>query len=303
MAEAVNKVEYTEKLYEYDRIMLEKYQMAKQDVAAKELQLQNELSELEEAEEDLVTQEAQLNALIEEKQATVENFSTQLANAKSKAANYEKQIREQSDKLKQISVAEQAKIAEEAKKKAEEEAKKKAEAAAKKKLAEDEANKKLAEEMKNAVSVGDGTDSKTDADGATQEATPTPTPTPAPSKPAATATGSGIGTDIANYGLQFVGNPYVAGGTSLTNGCDCSGFTQSVYAHFGISIPRSSYSQSEGGVAVDYGNIQAGDILYYGGHVAIYIGNDQIVHASTAATGIKVSSAFYRSIITIRRYY
>lgn len=304
MAEAVNKMEYTEKLYSYDRVMLEKYQLLRQDVAAKELQMQIELSELEEVEEDLEVQEAQLNALIEEKQATIENFSEQLSNAKSKAASYEKQIKEQSDKLKQINAQEQMQMLAEAKKKAEEEAKKKAEEAAKKKLADDEANKKLADELKNAMSAIDKTGQTTEPVAGTDEtAAPAPTPTPEPQKSNVTASGSGIGADIANYGLQFVGNPYVAGGTSLTNGCDCSGFTQSVYAHFGISLPRSSYSQSEGGVAVDYANIQAGDIIYYGGHVAIYIGNNQIVHASTAATGIKVSNALYRSIITIRRYY
>lgn len=311
MAEAVNKVEYTEKLYKYDRVMLENFQLAKQEVADKGAQLQIERTELEEIEEDLKIQEASLNALIEEKQATVENFQDQLANAKAKAASYEKQIKDQSDKLKQINAQEQAKLAEEARKKAEAEAKKKAEEAAKKKLAEDEANKKLAEELAKATNSNNAS---TTTDNITTEETGAaqtdkveevkPQEETAPAKgTSVTATGSGLGTDIANYGLQFVGNPYVAGGTSLTNGADCSGFTQAVYSHFGISIPRSSYSQSEGGTPIEYSNIQAGDIIYYGGHVAIYIGNNQIVHASTAATGIKVSNAFYRSIITIRRYY
>ena len=76
-----------------------------------------------------------------------------------------------------------------------------------------------------------------------------------------------------------------------------------MYSHFGIGIPRSSYAQSAGGTEVSYDEAQAGDIIYYGGHVGIYIGNNQIVHASTVATGIKISSAFYRSIITVRRYY
>ena len=118
-----------------------------------------------------------------------------------------------------------------------------------------------------------------------------------------TASGSGNGAAIANYALQFVGNPYVFGGTSLTNGADCSGFTQSVHKHFGISIPRSSSAQANAGKSVSLSALQAGDIIYYGGHVGIYIGNGQIVHASTAKTGIKISSYTYRTPICARRYW
>ena len=89
--------------------------------------------------------------------------------------------------------------------------------------------------------------------------------------------------------------------TSLTNGADCSGFVMSVYKNFGYSLPRSSYAQSGVGKSVSYAEAQPGDIIYYGGHVAIYIGNGRIVHASTERTGIKTESATYRSIITIRR--
>ena len=114
---------------------------------------------------------------------------------------------------------------------------------------------------------------------------------------------SSLGVAIANYALQFVGNPYVSGGTSLTNGADCSGFTQSVMAHFGISIPRQSDAQGRAGREVSYSEAQAGDIIYYGGHVAIYLGGGRIVHASTEKTGIKTSSATYRAIRSVRRYY
>lgn len=119
----------------------------------------------------------------------------------------------------------------------------------------------------------------------------------------ATVSGGGSGSSIASYALKFVGNPYVSGGTSLTNGADCSGFTWAVYQHFGISIPRQSDAQGRSGKAVSYSDAQAGDILYYGGHVGIYIGGGRIVHASTAATGIKISSANYRPILSVRRYY
>ena len=87
----------------------------------------------------------------------------------------------------------------------------------------------------------------------------------------------------------------------MTEGCDCSGFTSAVYSHFGISLPRTSGSQGAYGTAVSYADAAPGDIIYYGGHVGIYIGNGQIVHASTPATGIKITNALYRSIISVRR--
>lgn len=121
---------------------------------------------------------------------------------------------------------------------------------------------------------------------------------------ATTITGSGRGIDIVNYALQFVGNPYVWGGTSLTNGADCSGFIQSVFAKFGISLPRTSVDQRGAGVEVSGGlaNARPGDIICYDGHVAIYMGNNQIVHASSPKTGIKISNnAAYRPIVAIRR--
>lgn len=126
--------------------------------------------------------------------------------------------------------------------------------------------------------------------------------------PQTEAPASSTGMAIVNFATQFVGNPYVWGGTSLTNGADCSGFTQSVFANFGISIPRTAAAQASSGTPVDLSEIQAGDLLfYYGdsgiGHVTIYMGNGQVVHASNASTGITISDYGYRTPCSARRYW
>ncbi len=116
--------------------------------------------------------------------------------------------------------------------------------------------------------------------------------------------GSEMGAAVAEYALQFVGNPYVYGGSSLTEGTDCSGFVMSVYANFGVSLPHSSAADRAQGYGIDgLENAQPGDLICYSGHVALYIGNGQIVHASNAETGIIVSNAGYRSILAIRRIF
>ena len=122
-----------------------------------------------------------------------------------------------------------------------------------------------------------------------------------------TATGSAKGQNIANFALNFVGNPYVWGGTSLTRGCDCSGFAMSVYANFGIGLNRTSRAQASNGYAVGMNELQAGDLIFYAAngrgisHVAIYIGGGKVVHASTPRTGIIVSSVYHQSPYCARR--
>ena len=116
--------------------------------------------------------------------------------------------------------------------------------------------------------------------------------------------GSSSGRAVANFASRFVGNPYVYGGTSLTNGADCSGFVMSVYTNFGVSLPHSSSALRSVGYGVSLADAQPGDIICYSGHVGIYVGNNTIVHASTAKTGIKYTSpANYRQVLAVRRIF
>ncbi len=174
----------------------------------------------------------------------------------------------------------------------EEEAKKAAKEAAKKaeeKVAKDRADKEKAEKEK----------SKNNGQESQQQAEAAPAPAPAP-----TSGGSDLGNAVVDYAMQFVGNPYVYGGTSLTNGADCSGFVMSVYKNFGVSLPHSSSADRSQGYDVGgLANAQPGDLVCYSGHVGIYAGNGQIVHASTSKTGIIVSNANYRNVLAVRRIF
>ncbi len=264
ISDLINKVDYVEKLYDYDRKLLLDYQQTKEEVLELKTSLENEKAEMEEMQADYLSQTDSLQSMIDEKQGSIDDFDTQLTAAKKQASAYQTEIKAQTAAIKQLEAEEAAR------KKAEEEARKKAEAEA--------AAKRKAEQETASASSG-GSSSGGGSSG-----------------------GSGTGQEVAGYASQFVGNPYLAGGTSLTEGADCSGFTWAVYQHFGVNLPRSSYAQACVGTEVSYADVQPGDIIYYGGHVAIYVGNGTIVHASTAATGIKYSSALYRTIITIRRF-
>lgn len=129
-----------------------------------------------------------------------------------------------------------------------------------------------------------------------------------PETEAETGVSSGLGQQIADYGVQFVGNPYVWGGTSLTSGADCSGFVQSVFANFGIGLARTAESQAYGGTSVSLDQLQPGDLLFYNStgsidHVALYIGGGQIVHAANSSSGIIISSAYYATPVCASRYW
>ena len=293
-SDAVNKSTYSEKLYAYDRYQLYLYEQTKEEVIEKQKALDEDMAELEEIKLDAVSQEEELQALVDEYSENIENFDEQLSGAKEKASQYKEQIQKQSEQIKALEAEEQRKALEAAKKKAEEEAKRKAEEEARRK-AEEEASAKANEEGSNSEESSDNGDNNDEGNSSGSESSD------GGSSGSSSSGGSAKGQEIANFACQFVGNPYVPGGTSLTEGADCSGFTMAVYNNFGLSLPRSSYAQAGYGREVSYSEAQPGDIIYYGGHVGIYIGNGLIVHASTQATGIKISNALYRSIITVRR--
>lgn len=269
MGDMVNRANYVEELYDYDRKLLAEYEDTVKRVQELWDTLEEDKSELETSKTELQEGQAYMEELLAQKRTEYENYGVMLTKAKQEAATYTARIKQETAQIR--------KLEEEERKRREEEERKKKE--------EEERRRKEQE----ALLAQEGGSSDAEEEPKKEEA------------PKPTSSGGGKGQDIANYACKFIGNPYVAGGTSLTNGADCSGFVMSVYKNFGINLPRSSYSQSTVGKGVSYSDARPGDVIYYGGHVGIYIGNGQIVHASTERTGIKITSATYRSIITVRR--
>lgn len=280
MQDMLNKADYVEKMHEYDKKMLTNYKIARQNVEDLKENLEIEESELEEAQEGLQEEMDSVEEARAELEAISADYAVQISKARQQAEIYKSQIKQRNAQIKQIE-------AEEERKRKEEEERRRKE--------EEERRRKEEEAKKNNTNSNDSSNNSSTT---TQ-------------KPAATAAvdtssimaanGSAKGKEIAAYACGFVGNPYVAGGTSLTNGADCSGFTQSVFKAYGYSLPRNSTSQRSVGREVSYAEAEPGDIICYPGHVAIYIGNGKIVHASSAKTGIKISNALYRDILCVRR--
>jgi cell wall-associated NlpC family hydrolase len=161
------------------------------------------------------------------------------------------------------------------------------------------------EEARAAAALARGESQTNESESSSAKSEATQAVIDAANNTAVSSEGSEMGKSVIDFATQFVGNPYVYGGTSLTNGADCSGFVMSVYANFGVSLPHSSSSLRSVGtnVGTSLSDAQPGDIICYSGHVALYIGNGQIVHASTSKTGIIVSNASYRQILAIRRIF
>lgn len=267
----INNAEKIEKVYEYSNDMLNQYEATKIEVQQLWDQLVIDKQQLESDKTQLENDRATLQTLKKE-------LDTNLAAKKAESANYEAEIQ----RYKQEAAAAQKKIQQEQKqlKKLQEEEKKRQEEL--KKQQQQQQQQSTSSPTTNSAINGSYTDT-----GYTQIID--------------AASGSDLGKKIAKYGCQFIGNPYVLGGTSLTNGADCSGFVWRIYKDFGYSLHRTSYEQRSDGTEVSYDEMQPGDLVCYSGHVAMYIGGGKIVHASSAKIGIKVSNVGYRSIITIRR--
>ena len=325
MTELLNKSEYIEALYTYDRKKLTEFQETKEQVKQYKAQLENEKAEMEGMQIEYQEQQAHLENTISKKRVEIANFDEQLESAREEAAAYTAAIARKTEQIRQAE-AEAKRKAEAERLAREQEAARAAEA---QRQSEEAARLAAAQTSENAVNAPDVTDvnpggfshtqtaaaptmaaagnpeeperTTSQADGPKAETTMAsgggPSEAKAPSK------GSAKGQSVADYAMNFIGNPYVFGGTSLTNGADCSGFVQSVYKNFGVTLPRSSTDQRSAGTGVSYTEAQPGDIICYAGHVGIYIGNNQIVHASSPTTGIKVGNATYRSILSVRRIF
>ena len=318
-ASLLNQAEYVQQMYDSDRNSLEEFKETVQQVKDLGDQLDSEKAELEEMNQEYQNRQASMQTQLEEKKATSSDYDAQIAQAQNQAAQYTELIRQQNAEIQKIEEEEKKAAEEAAKKAAAEEAAKKAQEEANKKAADEAAKKAAAEASKKSSSAsgsntgsGSSTSSKANSNTSSNNTGSSSSATTSKDNGSSSSSSSGssgssvsynpTGQSVVNYACQFVGNPYVWGGTSLTNGADCSGFIMSVYAKFGVSLPHSSGAMAGCGRAVSYSEAMPGDIICYAGHVAIYMGGGQIVHASNAKDGIKISgNAAYRPIVAVRR--
>lgn len=272
ISDMLNRVEYFNEMYSYDRQLLVTYQQTKEQVAALEQQQETEVAQLQQTQADYQTAATNYQNTIAKKQNSMDGFGEKLKQAQALAAQYQDTISEQNTVI--------AKEEEREAQEREQAARAAAQAAAN--------QNNNSHSGTGSGSGNSGGNSNTGSSGGQNL------------NPAHTTSVSG--SAVVQYALNFVGNPYVWGGKDPNTGADCSGFTSYVYGHFGISIPSYSYAQRSVGQEVSYENAQPGDLICYAGHVAIYMGNGQIVHAKGTAYGIVAyDNATYRPIITVRR--
>ena len=317
LSELLTKAEYTQKMYDYDRQSLEKYANTIDQVTQLGNKYQQEKAELEGMKQEYEAESVNLQAAIDERRAVSADCDNEIAYAQQMANEYAALIEQQQAEIERLE-AERIAAEEEARREADlaaaEEAARQEAEAEDETVYDEEGNEVDAEDaLENGETLYDEEGNEIDPDSVTDEeesdgdveydeygnvidSDNTVDPEEYQSS------GSGSGSSVVDFATQFVGNPYVWGGTSLTDGADCSGFVQSVYANFGVSLPRTSYEQQNAGTEVSYADAQPGDLICYGGHVAIYMGDGKIVHASNAKDGIKISNdATYRTILSVRR--
>ena len=277
IADMLSKIENNGKMYDYDRDALEQLREVVQQVQDLEDQLMTEKAELEDSKKEQEDKQDTLETKMSQLKASAADYDKQIATVKAQAQEYKNLIEQQNAELQQIQKEEEAAA------KAEEARQRAAEAAAQTNTSSGTTTGTTGGSSSSNTSSGSTSDTSSNVsyDSATGEA-------------------------VVAYARQFIGNPYVYGGNSLTNGIDCSGFTQQIFAHFGYSLPRTSDAQAFSGVGVSWENHRAGDIIVYSGHVAILTGDGGIIHASNSAPypqgGIKyTANALYRSYIAIRR--
>ena len=323
LADLLTRAEYTQQMYEQDRESLQKYARTIEEVQKLEDQYEQEKADFETMKQEYEAQQSNLQYQLDVTRANSADCENEIAYAQQQATEYANLLAEQQAEIEQLE-AERIAAEEEARRQAEAEA---AAAAAAAQEAEesqnDESYDDYSEDDSEDYSDSSDTDVQYDEDGDVVSGSSDSSSDyeydeygnvidsdntvdydsySESSSSSSSSSSSGSGSSVVNYATQFVGNPYVWGGTSLTNGADCSGFVQSVYANFGVSLPRTSYEQQNAGTEVSYADAQPGDLICYGGHVAIYMGNGQIVHASNSRDGIKISNnAAYRTILSVRR--
>lgn len=300
LSDLLTRAEYTQQLYAQDRESLETYENLVGEVQNLEAQYEQEMAELEGMKQEYEAESANLQYEIDVKRAASADYENEIAYAQQMATEYANLIAQQQAEIERLE-AERIAAEEEARRQAEAAAAAAAAAAAEEEAAQEASGETSdAEEAYEDGTYGSGEDYSESEDYSYEDYSDTDSSEDTSSDYVSTSSGSG--SAVVDFATQFVGNPYVWGGTSLTNGADCSGFVQSVYANFGVSLPRTSYEQQNAGTEVSYADAQPGDLICYGGHVAIYMGNGQIVHASNSTDGIKISdNAAYRTILSVRR--
>lgn len=293
IGDVVSQTEYFRQLYEYDQEIIQRYEKLKQEAAGKKELLEEKQSQLEVMEEENESQQKELEGFIEARKTESSSFALELEEAQARAAQAAGEVIRKTEEIRIL----RARQEEERIRQEKERIRQEQESAGREPGSAGQASGAAGREP-GAAGWEPGAAGR-EPGGAGWESGGAGT---AGGRPVKSIGGTEFGRNVADYALQFVGNPYVYGGTSLTGGTDCSGYTQSVYRHFGVSIPRTSGEQAGFGREIPYEEMEPGDLVCYSGHVAMYIGGGRIVHASSRKEGIKVSNdPAYRTIVSVRR--